>query len=134
MYNKNKFHLNANLYWLNKNIISRKFFLHRFINHRHTSFPWYFSSILLNSTANSKVSLHISLCEIHCKKNQTMNLVLYLIYQRFFVFYLLSRDLSPATEKSSSYLNFFFSHANEVKTCGLEQQLILRMLRNLILQ
>ena len=31
-------------------------------------------------------------------------------------------------------VELFFSHANEVKTCGLVQELILRMLRDLILQ
>ena len=36
--------------------------------------------------------------------------------------------------KSSSQLNFFFSRANELKTCGLAQQLILGMFRDLILQ
>ena len=37
-------------------------------------------------------------------------------------------------KKSLSDLNFFFSRANEIKTCDLVQQLILRMLRYLILQ
>ena len=35
--------------------------------------------------------------------------------------------------KSSTSFNFYFSRVGEVKTCGLVQQLILRMLRNLIL-
>ena len=39
----------------------------------------------------------------------------------------------PQKKKSSNLLNFFFSCANEVKTCGIVQ-LILCMLRDLILQ
>ena len=39
-----------------------------------------------------------------------------------------------ATEKKFRPVELFFSRANEVKTCGLVQQLILRMLRDLILQ
>ena len=50
------------------------------------------------------------------------------------MFYLLWRHHLPANKKSSSLLNLFFSCTNEVKTCGLLQQLILLMLRDLILQ
>ena len=41
---------------------------------------------------------------------------------------------SSTTEKNFKLAELFFSQANEVKTCGLVQQLILRMLRDLILQ
>ena len=42
---------------------------------------------------------------------------------------------SPATEKKFKLVGpgfFFFGCANEVKTCGLAQQLILRIIRDLI--
>ena len=38
------------------------------------------------------------------------------------------------TQKKVQASCTFFSRANEVKTCGLAQQLILRMLRDLVLQ
>ena len=42
-------------------------------------------------------------------------------------------SVTLVTEKFK-LVNFFFSRANEVKTCGLVQQLMLRMLRDLILK
>ena len=60
------------------------------------------------------------------------SLVLNQFYQRFFVFYVLWRHHSSATGKKFQLVELF-SRANEVKTCDLEQQLILRMLRDLIL-
>ena len=79
-----------------------------------------YPSILRNSTANSEVST----------KMKIMSLVLewILVEILFFVFYLLWRHHSPAAEKNVQ------ASSNEVKTCGLVQQLILRMLRDLILQ
>ena len=71
--------------------------------------------------------------EINSIKIQRMTLVLDLFWQIIFVFYLLWHHHSPATEKKVQASWTFFSHANEVKTCGLVQQLILRMLRDLIL-
>ena len=62
-----------------------------------------------------------------------MSLVLNVFMLRFFVFYLLWHHNLQATE-SSSQSNFFFCCENEVKTFGHVQQLILRMLRDLILQ
>ena len=53
---------------------------------------------------------------------------------RFFLCYLLWRHLLPVTEKKVSLLDFFFSRTNEVKTCGIVQQMMLGMLRYLILQ
>ena len=51
------------------------------------------------------------------------------------MFYFLWRRHSPATEeKVQASWTCFFSRANKVKTFGLVQQLILRMLRDLILQ
>ena len=82
-----------------------------------------FPSILRNS--RTEVSIKI----------QTMALVLNVFKYRFFVFYLLWHNNLPATEKKVQVSQTFFSVAgNEVKTCGLVQQLILHMLRDLILQ
>ena len=66
----------------------------------------YFSSILLNSTADSTVLFYVSLYEMNCIKIQTMSLILNLHKQRFFILYLLGCHHSLATE---------------VKTCGLAQ-------------
>ena len=48
------------------------------------------------------------------------------------LFYSLWCHHSPATEKSFKLVELFFSRANEVKTRGLVQQLILRIRRDLI--
>ena len=55
---------------------------------------------------------------------------IYLTYYMF-VFYLLYFQWR---KKKFKLIKVFFSRVNEVKTYGLEQQLFLRMLRNLILQ
>ena len=47
--------------------------------------------------------------------------------------YLLYVITCQRLKKSSSQLHFFLSCANEVKTCGLVQQLIMRVLRDLML-
>ena len=49
------------------------------------------------------------------------------------MFYLLWCHYSSATKKKFKLVELFFSPANEVKSCGLVHQLILRMLKDLIL-
>ena len=49
------------------------------------------------------------------------------------MFYLLWCHYSSATKKKFKLVELFFSTANEVKSCGLVHQLILRMLKDLIL-
>ena len=77
--------------------------------------------------ANSTFSFYVSLCEINCIKIQTTSLVLNLsiLADIYCVLFTLTSSLAS---------DFFFSRANELKTCGLVQQLILRKLRDIILQ
>ena len=88
-------------------------------------------SFQLCSTANS---FYISFCEINLIKIQTMSLVLNLFYERLFVFYLLYVIIRQRLKKKFrlQQLNFFFSHANEIKMWSCAK-MILGMLRDLIL-
>ena len=79
-----------------------------------------FSSILCNSTANSEVSIKI----------QTMNLVLNVLNKDSLCFIYLDVIIRQQLKKKFNPVK----RANEVKTCGLVQQRILRMLRDVILQ
>ena len=96
---------------------------------------FYAFSFQLCSTANPKFSF-VSLCEINCIKIQTMSLVSKSIYfsRDSLCFIYFDVIIRQRLKKSSSWLNFFVSCVNEIKTCSLVQQLILGMLRDLILQ
>ena len=75
-----------------------------------------FLSILLYSTANSEVYFYILLCEINCITIQTMSLVLNYFSRDSLCFIDFDHIIRQQLKKSSSYLDFFFSHTNEVKT------------------
>ena len=74
--------------------------------------------------------------KIDCIKIEAMSLVLNLsiLAEILCVLFTLTSSFASDWKKSSSWLNFFLRHANEIKACGLVQQLILGMLRDLILQ
>ena len=70
---------------------------------------FHFFSFQLCSTANSKFSFYVWLGEINCIKIQTISLALNLsILASLFVFYLLWRHHSPATEKKFKLVELFF--------------------------
>ena len=92
-------------------------------------------SYQLCSTASSKFSLYASLCEINCIKIQVMSLVSKSIYFSgdslcFIYFDVIMHQRLKKVQASWA----FFSRPNEIKTCGLVQQLILGILRDPILQ
>ena len=92
-------------------------------------------SYQLCSTASSKFSLYVSLCEINCIKIQAMSLVSKSIYfsgdSLCFIYFTSS---CTSDWKKFKLVELFFSRPNEIKTCGLVQQLILGILRDPILQ
>ena len=71
----------------------------------------------------------VSLCEINCIKIQKS-----VSLRDSFCFIYFDVIIHQRLKKNSTWLNFFFSNANEIESCGLVQKLILRMLRDLILQ
>ena len=64
--------------------------------------------------------LFVSLCEINWIKIQTISLVLnlYILAEILCVLFTLMPSFASDCKKSSSSFNFFFSCANEIKTCG----------------
>ena len=93
-------------------------------------------SFQLCSTANSKFSLRKTLWEINCFKIQTKSLVSKFIYfSRFCLcFIYFEVIIRQRLKKKFKLVELFFSRANEIKTCGLVQQMILHIFRDLILQ
>ena len=90
----------------------------------------------LLSTGNFKFSFNVSLFEINCIKIQTINLVSKSIYISRGSLCLIYFDviIRQRLKEKLKLVELFFSRANEIKTCGLLQQLILGMLRDLFLQ
>ena len=70
---------------------------------KHGVQVFYVFSFQLCSTANSKVSFNVSLCEINCIKIHAISLVL----NRFSVFYLLWCHHSPVTDKKFIVVGIF---------------------------
>ena len=88
------------------------------------------------STANSKFSFCVSLRETNCIKNQTMSLNSKSIYFIRYSLCLIYIDviIHQRLKKKFQVVELFFSHVNERRTCGLVQQLILGMLKDLIVR
>ena len=88
------------------------------------------------STANSKFSFCVSLRETNCIKNQIMSLNSKSIYFGRYSLCFICFDviIHQQLKKKFQLVELFFSHVNERRTCGLVQQLILGMLKDLIVR
>ena len=88
------------------------------------------------STANSKFSFCVSLRETNCIKNQIMSLNSKSIYFGRYSLCFICFDviIHQRLKKKFQLVELFFSHVNEIKTCGLVQQMIPGTVKDLILQ